>query len=288
MRLLAKLSSLLLLINHFSLLQPPMAWAQTSITLQAGVQLDDKVPSLDETLAPGNQFNQTSIEQKIQKVPEQNQWYKIPSWAAGSWKTLKAQTTSYKDETTGKNTISGFEYTMKAAFSMGLEKDRTGQIWDFVDHNYWTHTEYDSQDAYCFVTYTAPGTIDNNTFRKSSRYIAFVVDKATKKIISTEQEQAVSIYSNQSTTLMQKKAWHRVFDWNGNPVSSAHNEVNCIRSNYFIADPTTVTADGRLLQPLFKKYLIDNGLAALLPQGASDIDAEINSVMPAPEKHTRK
>ncbi len=284
----AKLSSLLLLLTYFPLLQAPMTLAQTSMTLQAGVQLDDKVPSLDETLAPGNQFNQSSMEQKIKKAPEENQWYKIPSWSAGSWKTLKAQTTSHKDETTGREALNGRQYTMKSSFSMGIEKDCTGQIWDFVDRNYWTHTEYDDKDTYCFVTYMSPGAIENNTIRKEGRYIAFVVDKATSKIISTKQEQSVSIYSYQSPTLMRESSWQRTFDWRGSTLYSIQCETNCIRTSPFIVDQTCVSADGRLLQPLFKKYLVENNLSKLLPRSVSEIESEINSVMPAPVKHKRK
>jgi hypothetical protein len=285
---LAKLSSLILMTTCASMMLPPKVVAQTSIVLQAGVQLDDKVPSLDESLAPGNQFNQSSIEQKIQKSPEQNQWYKVPSWAAGSWKTLKAQVTSHKDEVTGRESIDGSEYTMKSAFSIGVEKDRTGQIWDFVDHNYWTRTEYDTNDGYAFVTDNAPGLILNNTFRTEFRCIAFLVDKATGNIISTKQRQAFSIYTCQSSQLIQEKEWHRVFDWHGNVISSAHNIGNCTRTDYFEVDPKRITADGRLLQPLFKKYLTDNRMSALLPQSAADINAEINSVMPYAPKRKSK
>ncbi len=265
-----------------------MAVAQTSMTLQAGIQLDDKVPALDQALAPGNQFNQSLVEQKIHKTAEQNQWFKIPSWAAGSWKTLKAQTTSHKDETSGRETTDGSEYTMKTAFSMGLEKDRTGQIWDFVDHNYWTHTEYDNSDAYCFVTYTSPGVIENNQLREEGRFISFLVDKATGAIISTTQKQAFSIYLEQSPTLMKRKAWQRAFDWQGNTMYSTHSEANCIRTSHFSVDPSITATDGRLLQPLFKKYLIENNLVMLMPQSKSEIEAEIKAVMTSATKNKRK
>lgn len=288
MRLSAKFKLLLSLLNCLLTLQLPIASAQNSITLQAGVQLDDKVSALDQTLSPGNQFNQSSIEKKIQKQVEQNQWFKIPLWAAGSWKTLKAQTTSEKDEITGNETIDGSEYTMKTSFSMGIEKDRTGQIWDFVDHNYWTHTEYDYSDAYCFVTYTSPGTIENNQLKKEGRFIAFLVDKATGKIISTEQKQSFSIYSYKAPNLMQKKSWQRAFDWQGNTTHSLHSEANCIRTSPFTVDPSTIATDGRLLSPLFKKYLIENRLSALVPQSVNEIDAEINAVMTSGTKNKHK
>lgn len=276
------------MLNCLPIDHSPMAVAQTSITLQAGIQLDDKMPALDQTLAPGNQFNQSLVEQKIRKTAEQNQWFKIPSWAAGSWKTLKAQTTSHKDETSGRETTDGSEYTMKSAFSMGIAKDRTGQIWDFVDHNYWTHTEYDNQDAYCFVTHISPGVIENNSLKQEAKYIAFLVDKATGSIISTTQKQAISIYWQQSPTLVKKKAWQRAFDWHGNTMYSTNSEANCIRTSHFSVDPRIIATDGRLLQPLFKKYLIENNLVTLMPQSVSEIEAEIKAVMTSPTKNTNK
>lgn len=281
MNSIAKFSALVLLLHCSPLVQQQSALARTSMTLQAGVQLDEKLPSLDETLAPGNQFNQSLVEQKLRKATDRNQWYRIPSWAAGTWKTSMAQTTSYKDEITGEETLDGAQYTMKSNFDLGVEKDRTGQIWNFVECNYWTRTEYETKYAYTFVTYNAPGQVKNNTLKTESRSVSFFVDKLTGKILSTAQRQSIEIYSNRNTSFIHSKDWHRNFDWHGTVISSAHNENNCIRTDYFEVCPTRVTADNRLLTPLFKEYLKEKGLSHLLPLTANDVYAEINSVVPS-------
>ncbi len=124
--------------------------------LQAGVELNIKLPALDASLTPGNKFSMEAATRILNNDRHRNQWYKVPHWVAGRWHQDKAVTVYYRDEITGSESDKPHPYNFDGTFNIGTEDDTSKQIWDFADANYWTTTETDDRYCYMFVTSVQP------------------------------------------------------------------------------------------------------------------------------------
>jgi len=233
--------------------------------LQAGVELNVKLPPLDPSLAPGNRFDLTTVTNLLKKRYDHNDWYKVPDWASGRWHQSKATTVYYRDEVSGVESEKPRTYNLESNFNLGIEKDKGKQVWDFADAYYWTTTESDKTYCHTFVTSLQPVLNNETTCSFRGLSISFVVDKWSNKIVSCKQRENIEIYEYVSRSRMRNKTWHKVFDWSGSPILSATNESTCIKIKQYADHSNEKTSDGRDLHPLFVDYLRNHNLRELIP-----------------------
>jgi hypothetical protein len=233
--------------------------------LQAGVELNVKLPALDASLTPGNKFNLEAATTLLNNNRHRNQWYKVPHWAAGRWHESKAVTVYYRDDINGEESDKPHPYNFNSNFNIGTEDDTSKQIWGFADANYWTTTETENRYCYMFVTSLQPLLHSEETCSFRGLSVSFIVDKMTNRIITCKQRETVQIYENVSESRMRNCTCHRVFNWDGVAELSATNESDCNRISKYRNLGNEKAADGRVLHPMFVEYLRSHDMGVLIP-----------------------
>lgn len=98
--------------------------------LEGAVQLDDELPSLDRTLAPGNTFDAEIAKALIFSERKNiNEWYRIPAWLAGSWETKEAVRTYSRNDVTGAINEQPNPYKCENIATWGDQYDRNFDVW---------------------------------------------------------------------------------------------------------------------------------------------------------------
>jgi len=136
---------LILLMVSIAQFSQPDASAQTF--LSGGIEHSDKLEPAPDELKPGK-----GLEDKKPAMKPAGEWFSLPSWLAGSWRTIQLVRTNQYDDATGAS-------DNKTAILSEREKETFGFQLD-KQHNYWTpstsiepikvevqETKTDSKDA---------------------------------------------------------------------------------------------------------------------------------------------
>ena len=237
-------------------------------TLQGNVQLDESLPSLDKSFAPGEIFDLAVTEKSKGTVT----FYKIPTWMAGLWKSEKARTTSFLNYQGTSNVDLGEDYIARSVGRFGDILDRGGQIWNLSHVNYWSKTEYADHCGYSLVSDFAVVQFSDKTCTTSDKSLVIMVDNATGKIISTQQRETVVFHQYQSPTIYKSTSTHKSFDWKGSPLCLVTNESYETRVAPF-SNRAGEQVNGVKMSKLFADFLREKGLASLVPLDAKSLDA---------------
>src|SRR5262249_15358194 len=135
----------------FSLLATVLPYSVNSEQLYGSAELDQRLPSLDPTLAPGNTFDKEVAEAILLKgFHSTNDWYRIPNWIAGTWEEKESVTTFFRDEQTGETDETPQPHKSVSQDSWGRRKDRAGNVWDKLSVGYVTETIHENNISYNF------------------------------------------------------------------------------------------------------------------------------------------
>lgn len=203
------------------------ASAETVTThLEGGVDHKvDLAPGLS-ALKPGGDFSIDFLR------PQPNDsWVKIPSWLAGTWRSLNVLRTFRYDEKSGQtdNSSQIIQKTSREIF--GLQQDSAGDIWTLsinpnptlgqertLEGSEGMPGQVTAIDSYAISKndYQQAGT-DRATISSSSEEIR--VDKATNKIVSIETQKIIRKFSLLEDGLVSCLCEQTSFDKDGTPAS---------------------------------------------------------------------
>jgi len=237
-------------------------------TLQGNVQLDESLPALDKSFAPGEIFDVGVMEKSKGAVT----FYKIPNWMAGSWKSEKARKTSFLNYQGSSNVDLGEDYLARSVGRFGVILDRSGQLWNLSQVNYWSKTEYADHCGYSLISDFAVVEFSDKACTTSDKCLVIMIDNATGKIISTQQRETVDFHQYQSPTIYKTTSTHKSFDWKGCPLCLVTNESYETRLEPF-SNRAGEQVDGVRMSKLFADFLREKGLASLVPLDAKSLDA---------------
>ncbi len=226
----------------------------------------DHIAKLDETLSPGNQFNQDIATTLLSKNGGNN-WVKRPNWFAGTWLPQEVTITHFRNEITGQE--DNIPHSQKLDVSRLGEVDKqnaqvvigyfptVGAWWQFIDSGFWTRTvnQY-TFNQQCEITQSNAGS---DTVRNNATSITFTVDQ-NNKIQSVIQEQYRNITSKISDDLIQIDRDSKIYGHDGGLLSSLHKTI------YFkkVGEPIvrTTTKSGQDATKSLFAFLIEHKMIA--------------------------
>src|ERR1700733_6444692 len=132
---------------------------------------------LDQSLATGNTFDKRRAEYLLGKPESINNWYRVPSWLAGSWRSEQVTTTYKRDERTGSEDRLDHLENRRHSGIKGTFSDNTGQVWEFDRQGYWDNSVDDNYKTYCWVTLRTEKVATDSEYSFHTDAIDFVTTK---------------------------------------------------------------------------------------------------------------
>lgn len=226
--------------------------------LEGRVEHSDQLPPLEPNLKVGATFNIA----KLKKLTPNNRWYKLPNWIVGTWKT-EYQTNYYKYNYNSRSEsfdIDTFGY--RGAETLGHQKDRLGEIWQYTGSAYWTIADLDYSIALDYVQEHECIRSEPNKLVIRYAAIACQISKLDHSIIYINQRESIQTYTPDGPNLMKCISSLKIFDRDGSPEYLAETLSFKRRRSSF---ETCNDYDGKNLRILFAEYLRNNNLAHRIP-----------------------
>jgi hypothetical protein len=227
--------------------------------LQGSIQHSEAVAPLPLEYAPGAKLD----EQSLPKLTPENRWYPIPNWIAGTWQ-YKTETVTYL-RAFDKKKYPQTPFTLHNEFqrTYGYQKDRTGQIWDYLKAPYRYQAKLDGG----LIGYVTDGTVDISkaTNEEVVRKVfgnGAVVDPESQQIVLTNQKECFTRYTPFSDDAIRLEGSTKVFAMDGSPQVLKFSDMLGMRVKPFeVVDQL----DGQNLRQMFGDFLRANGKADLAP-----------------------
>lgn len=243
------------------------SWAQDQAinevdtkTLQGGVQHDEQLPSLPDDYQVGKRFDPA----QLTALTPNNLWYPIPDWFGGKWHSESMTITSVQDCTSGKSEKVHLIRKEVADTTHGQQRDKTGQIWDFLKIPRVIKVAVDG--GTCYLTCSSEDILQSDSsavvFKALTSQIT--IDKS-KRVISSEQVQQISRTRPLDEGLIQIEGSLKNFTADGDPAQIQTVEKVVQKT----APYQEIDTDGDLnLKQLFIEFLKKTGRQELLPPGS--------------------
>lgn len=225
--------------------------------LDGQIQHDEKLPSLPSDYRVGNKIDPTQL---TGQTPD-NEWFPIPSWLAGKWHSDSMTITNVTNCRTGKTAKVHLERKEVADVVHGFQKDKSGQIWEFLQIPRVQKVLVDNGS--CYLTCSREDVLrsDNTAVLLKILNSQITVDK-DHKVVATNQVQQISNFLPLEDGIVRMEASLKNFDADGEPeqVQKAEKIVQRL-STYEPLD----TKDGLDLKKLFVEFLKKSGKEDLIP-----------------------
>jgi hypothetical protein len=226
-----------------------------------GVQHSQKLNPVDGSFMPGLPYKQDE-----NKAIPSNEWFWIPSWSAGVWRSHYQTLYYHYDYASGVNDRQVKRFLAQSDEPLGTLYDRNKEVWEInqapfsaVVHGskYITVQSIDTKE----VVYTGQ---DRIVFRICGKSLE--VDPTNGKIVGTQQTEAIQAYTylgwQNGLEIMRCDASLKHFDENGKAESVDKQFGFCYRIQDF--EPI-YEYKGNDTRALFRNYLVKAGLLDLLP-----------------------
>lgn len=219
--------------------------------LKAGIEHVERVAPVNPRLLPGQIFD----ERNLPPLGTTTGWYRIPNWYAGNWHR----------ET---QVISGFFGLVKTASKSsrnerrGYQRDALGGVWDYRDEPALDPVDLGSSIDLKFVQVREPIAITGKAVTIRYLATAVLVDKLTRQILRTCQEEDIHTWYPVSASSLRCDASQKFFDVSGLPLGN--------QRGYFYEQMIQPYApvdyfNGKDLKADFKLYLQSHGMANRIP-----------------------
>ena len=232
------------------------------MTLTGGVEHSDVLPAVPEDLRPGNVFKDSALKQEDDAAKSsasfdnrrfaKSDWYKVPSWLAGTWPrqtVVRYYRLDYKTGAEDKTPVTHPDVTVS---DFGYLPDSKGDIWDSVLRMDTVHSDFGPALGYSHISSNKiVNTLDNQVMMETKGTLT-VVNKRTNKIMSTHQVEAIRTFTLVHDGAIVEDSSQKDFDEDGHPLflekmRSASTRSAAFRSDKGIADKHLVWLFGQFL-----------------------------------------
>jgi len=227
--------------------------------LQGGVQHSDSLSPVQPELTPGNTFN----EKDLPKLDPGNEWVAIPNWIAGTWQ-FKTETVTHMN-IFDKKKYSKCPFVLRNEFQkvFGYQKDKSGQIWDYLKAPYSYTAKLDGG----LSGYSRIDSVDevvNNHDEVTRKVVGpdAVVEPASQKILITNQKECFLRYTPFGDDAIRLDGSTKVFNALGRPSVLKISNMAATRIKPF--EPVD-QLDGYNLKQQFTEFLTAQKKAELIP-----------------------
>jgi hypothetical protein len=237
--------------------QEAQAASNVRIPLNGGVEHDEKLPGLSADMQVGHHIDPTQLSAP---TPDNN-WFPIPSWLGGKWHSENMTVTNVTDCSTGNSQKVHIERKEVADVVHGFQKDKSGQLWEFLQIPRVQKVAVDGGE--CYLTCSREDVLrdDNTALLLKILNSQITVDKKNK-VKASEQVQQISNYLPLEDGKIRMEASLKNFNADGDPqqVQKAEKVLQRI-APYESVD----SKDGLNLKQLFVEYLKKTGKEDLVP-----------------------
>lgn len=233
-------------------------------TLRASLQIDDRAQPLNPLLLPGNLFDK-ELATSILRIPgkSQQQWYKVPSWQAGSWKSEEGTGTRYQVYENGKPVEKEpwGHGKVVSEFDRGQLKDKNGDIWDVYSSG-WVEVDYGDQLGYGYIVFQSAG--NQHYPNLYSERVQFLVDPETRRIKEVYRATSRNIVKFIAPGIIKTDTLQTKFKDSGLLESKDWSEIISHRTESFSSYEHKLR-DQEKMKASFRAYCKAEGLGDLLP-----------------------
>jgi len=220
------------------------------------------IKRLDPKLWPGNNFDKKLATALLNdRTKGHHIWENIPDWRSGGWQCSQETNTRWQKFVDGKTPLEQKPlgvHPAAGAESIGLQKDKYGNIWDEFGGGYWQEMDYATDKGHTYVKFRVPGDATNTDYYAES--VEFDVDKRTNKIKSVQQRRTQSRSAYVAPDILKEEEMHTAYNEKGQPIESAWNTILLKRISPFAAIDSERSD--------FVRFLTAKGLQSLIPPGS--------------------
>lgn len=226
--------------------------------LQGGIEHRKKLPKVDERLQVGALFRADMLPD-MQPV---NDWFRIPSWFAGTWSIETKKVTSVEDFKSGLKEQPNQTIRNKWQGTRGFQRDRKGDIWEYK--NVPSVERVDTEDAvdYKLIKGYEPLEVNSGSVLRRKTVTSISVSKLTGRITKISQLETVQKSTPLGPRMIQTESSSKAFGPDGLPVFQQEDVSQSTRTAEFAPRDYIGTKDMRLL---FREYLMAHSLPDLVP-----------------------
>lgn len=254
---LSVLTSVNLSSGQICLADEPAPQPSARKPLDGQIHHDERLPGLPSDYRVGNKIDPAQLSAQ---TPD-NEWFPIPMWLAGKWHSDSMTVTSVTNCRTGKSAKVHLERKEVADVVHGFQKDKSGQIWEFLQIPRVQKAIVDQ--GQCYLTCSREDVLraDNTAVLLKILNSQITVD-GDHKVVATNQVQQISNFLPLEDGLVQMEASLKNFDADGEPEQVQKAEKVLSRTSAF---ESVDTKDGLDLKKMFVEFLKKSGKDDLIP-----------------------
>lgn len=227
--------------------------------LTGSLEHSEVLPPVKKELQTGAVFNAAVLP----KVPLNEDWFWIPAWRAGTWRSQSDTLTYYKNFKTGEEHKGKFPRPFVSVVYKGFQKDRTGQIWEYRAAPYVQMAGGSGFTEVQIIKENKPVYVSDRKITMYLRGTSVRVDPRSKRIMATEQWESLQTFQPAGNNRVTCAGSTKFFDPQGRPSYIQKNTATFTRVAPF--KPIN-SVQGKDLRTSFCKFLVQHKLDRLVPQ----------------------
>jgi len=226
--------------------------------LEGSLEHSESLPAEDSRFAAGTTFDSSSLPE----FQSGNNWFWLPRWFAGNYKTETLTRIYRYDFRTGKTDLTRNTSIFRRTEKWGWQQDRLGGIWQYDNTPYKKEVDRGNSKEIQLCKERVPVRITNDSATLRFRITAIIINRKTDKIEWTIQSEFLQTYTPVGQDRIKVEVSAKSFDVNGKPLTLDKSVQYLDRITGFEPE---VSLDGRDLSVLFRQFLLSSNRANLIP-----------------------
>lgn len=187
-----------------------------AVVLKAEIEHSEAMAPVGEKLSPGSTFDERNLPGI--DTSGQNNWYRIPRWLAGVWHK-ESQVDYYRYNYRSRQEDNSIHNVLARSDGYwGMQMDSDGGIWEFNPAPYVDTVDGGTEEIVQYIRSSEPVEVSDSRFVNSTVDTQIRLDKATRKILSVQTGEQVTVYIPVSANVIKRDTSSKVFDSAGQPV----------------------------------------------------------------------
>lgn len=230
--------------------------------LEGSAEHSEALPAEDSRFAAGSIFDASSLPE----FKTGNNWFWLPTWFAGNYKTDTLTRVYRYDYRTGKTDVSRNTAVFRRTEKWGWQQDKLGGVWQYDNTPYQKEVDRGPSKEIQLCKERVPVRITNDSATLRFRITAIIINRETEKIEWTIQSEFLQTYTLVNPNRIKVDVSAKSFDVNGKPMTLDKSVQYLDRITGFEPE---ASYNGKDLRVLFREFLLAKGRADLIPDNSS-------------------
>lgn len=230
--------------------------------LEGSAEHSETLPAEDSRFSAGATFDASAIPKRTAG----NNWYWLPPWFAGVYKTESIVGVYRFDFRTGKTDVSRRTSVNRRTEKWGWQQDRMGGVWQYDSTPYSIEVDRGTRKEVQLVKKRVPVRITQDSAVIKFLSTAIIINRSTGKIEWTIQSEFLQTYRPIGPSRIELTVSAKLFDEEGRPMTLDKNIQYLDRLSGFESENTY---NGNNMKALFKEFLLSNNRPDLVPDNRS-------------------